>query len=78
MAALLSRGCCHPDRATRSRGSSNLPVKNIVSAYTCCRINPRGWERLNTTPHAWRRGVKAIVPEVMDVVHGLSGYSAAL
>ena len=54
MAALLSRGCCHPDRATRSRGSSNLPVKNIVSClHLLSRINPRGWERLNTTPHAW-------------------------
>lgn len=33
---------------------------------------------INTTPHAWRRGLKAMIPEVMDVVHGLSGCSAAL
>jgi hypothetical protein len=70
---------CHTDRPTRSRRSSNPLVENIVPCPRLLSRDQPAWrERLNTTPPAWRRGVKATIPEVMDVVHGLSGCSAAL
>jgi hypothetical protein len=79
-ALLMARATATQIVRPGSPGASHLRLVSLDGAPAPCgqEINPLWRERLNMTPHAWRRGVKAITPEVMDVVHGLSGCSAAL
>jgi hypothetical protein len=78
-ALLMARTTATPIVLPGSPGASHLRLISLDGAQVlyCQEVNPRWRERLHTTPPAWRRGMQATTPEVIDVVHGLSGCSAA-